>query len=110
MFLIDDPHKKPFDVGKALTSIGFAQTTNVPKKTDQYAIKYLKQLKSNESTAKFFHKGQWSFVPEKFSWMRKGCEGILYTLLPHSMRVPILVRSIEVGGKKEKKKVKKTGK
>lgn len=106
VFLIDHPLKKPIDVGKALTSIGFAQTTVVPPKTDQYAKKYFKQLKSQESTAKFFHKGQWSYLPEKFSWVRKGCEGILYTLIPHSMKVPVLVRNVE----KKEKKVKKTGK
>lgn len=108
VFLIEDPLKKPFDVGKTLTSIGFAQTTTVPKK-DQYVQKYFKQLKSNESTAKFFHKGQWSYIPDKFSWIKRGCEGILFTLMPHKMRVPILVRSIENSGKKDKK-LKKTGK
>jgi hypothetical protein len=106
VFLIEDPLKKPMDVGKALTSIGFAQTTNIPQKKDQYAQKYFKQLQSNESTAKFFHKGQWSNLPENFSWIRKGCEGLLFTLMPHYMRVPLLVRKVEI--KEKKKKQKKT--
>ena len=106
MFLIEDPLKNPIDIGKALTSIGFAQTTNIPQNKDQYAQKYFKQLKSNESTAKFFHKGQWSSLPEKFSWIRRGCEGIMFTLMPHHMRVPLLVRPVVIKEKKDKKGIK----
>ncbi|KAG5667425.1 hypothetical protein PVAND_015405 [Polypedilum vanderplanki] len=106
VFLIEQDQPRPIDVGKALTSIGFAKTAEPSSKADSYVKRYLRQLKYLESSAKFHHNGQWANLPEHFRWLRKKYESLWFNLLPDDKKVPALVRTIKKEDEKNKKKQK----
>jgi endonuclease YncB( thermonuclease family) len=58
-----EPNKRPLDVGKALLSLGFAQSVPIPKEiiphNDKQLAKYFQQLSSAEKRAKSKRAGVW---------------------------------------------------
>lgn len=87
------------DVGRALVGLGFAKvaplTTEIFTHTEKGFINYHKQLKSSESKAKRWRKGQWGVVlPEPWLrwYLRTEWEKLLFNMKKGERKLPALVR------------------